>query len=215
MKSYHQIKVYAALTILLFVTGCGINPSELKFEPFHKKEFSSRDKKASVVKNTAMDLITDGHVLIGFIDLRQNIESCFPDTGCQNIRESLKVHEDEEEYEVFSQSEKKQPSREEELQFEAAKVGGDKISMLQDVKIETGISKQICNYYNTFSYTIDGKVYTSTTCGSYRTVYGTLHSKIKRALVWRFEPSLAGSKANIDALKVALNTIDEKNIKAE
>lgn len=209
MKYYHHIRFYSLL-VVISLSGCGFDPTVLKFEPFHKQTFSARKDKAVRVNDKSLELIAQGHVLIGFIDLRQNIQSCYPDSGCQNIRE-LYNWDEEEEYIPTKNKPLAEYPREAELEYEAADVGGDKVTVLEEKSIQTQISKQICTYMYPVTYTVEGKVYSYMQCGGYRTVYGTLYSKIKRALVWRYEPSLASSEQNIHALKIALNTIGKND----
>ena len=190
---------------LLFI-GCTIQPTELEFKSFHKKSFSPRDNKAVLTLDKSMHLILQGYVLIGYIDLRQNLTICYPDSGCQKVRDS---YIEDAEGEEIGPAPKNYP-REDELGYEIAEVGGDKFNLLEEKAFQDKISKQVCSYYYTTSYVIDGKLYSNTTCSNYYTVHGTLDVKIKRALAWRFAPELASSEDNINALKHALETITKK-----
>ena len=207
MKFYHFPGV-VTLSVVLILGGCGIDPTVLKFEPFHNQTFSARKNKAARVNEQSMELISQGYILLGYIDLKQNIKSCYPDTGCQNIRDLYRTDEEDEVY--ISVSNKKEYPREDELEFEAAEVGGDKVSVLEEKDVQKQISKQICTYMYPVTYTVEGKTYTYMQCGGYRTIFGVLYSRIKRALVWRLEPTLAASEQNINALKLALGTIGKE-----
>lgn len=197
---------------VLFLGGCTFQPTVLEFKPFHQTEFTPRKDQAKVVQDNVMQLVTQGYVLIGYIDLRQNLTACYPDSGCRNIRDAYLPGADED---AKSGSKVVYP-REQELGFEAAHVGGDKVSLLEEKDIQEAISKTLCSYWYTTTHTYNGNTYVTTQCGSWYTVHGTLNAKVKRALVWRYEPALASSNDNIAALKTAVTTINaQKNASAQ
>lgn len=202
-------KLASLLFLSLLVSGCSILPTELEFKPFHKSTFPPRDGKAKLTTDKSMQLISQGYVLLGYIDLKQNLIVCYPDTGCQKIRDLYQNNFDDDDDDIIAPS--TAYPREEELAYEVSNYGGDKYSLLDEKDIRETVSKQVCTYWYTTSYTIEGNTYYNTNCGGYRTVFGTLDTKIKRALVWRLNPELAVSEDNITALKQALQTITEKN----
>lgn len=189
--------------IILILGGCAIKPTVLDFTAFHKAPFSARDAKANISTQNAMRLIADGNVLIGYIDLRQNLRSCYPDNGCKQIHHS---NSDSDESYDFIGTEVKYP-REEELGYEIARLGGDKYSLLEEINTTEVISKNVCTNWGVSTNWVNGVLQVIPICNGYSKVYGTLSVKIKRALVWRHEPDLAASDDNIRALKSALDTI--------
>ena len=175
--------VIVAVSLL---SGC-VQPRVLKYESFQHKSFSKRSKPAEYYQGSPEAIMRDGFLLIGYIDLKRNIRACYDDFTCRNISSEY-------------------PPRTE-LQSEAAERGGDRISLLEERIGLEKVTKSVCNSYTTQTYTIDGKVYTTTICASYSHYKGHREVKISKALVWRYEPQLATPEANLGAIHQAMDAM--------
>jgi ankyrin repeat protein len=176
----------AVLLSASLLSGC-VQPKVLKYESFQHKSFSKRSKPAEYYEGSPEAIMRDGFLLIGYIDLKRNIRACYDDFTCRNISSEF-------------------PPRTE-LQSEAAERGGDRISLLEERIGLEKVTKSVCSSYTTQTYTIDGKVYTTTICASYLHYKGHREVKISKALVWRYEPQLATPEANLGAIRQAMDAM--------
>jgi len=173
----------------LMLTACMTMPLEVSYTSFAKQSFSERSQPAKKYQGTVDELLTGEYLLIGFIDVRRNIKKCFEGEACSQITEKFPTVAD--------------------VQNEAAKNGGDVVLVLDKKFIVERVTKQICTNYYTYTYTIEGKTYTNTSCSAYMTKYGTLESTINRALVWRYTPNKNNLDANTAAIADAMKTLAE------
>src|SRR5262245_3985807 len=66
-----------AVCVLIF-TGC-VAPKVVDYKPFHKKSFASRKQDAELLERSTSEVLASGYLLLGYIDLRQNIRTCYVD----------------------------------------------------------------------------------------------------------------------------------------
>lgn len=159
----------------------------VKYEAFQERTYPERSKPASYHNGSAQELLEGDYILIGFIDLRKNIQKCFDDNSCTQINDS--------------------PMSQADLAQEAAQRGGDIISLLEDRRILEKVQKKVCTGTTTTSYYIDGKMYTTTVCVSYATYDGFLEATISRALIWRYDPKSANAEVNFRAMQKAMQSL--------
>jgi uncharacterized protein len=174
--------------VVLAVLSACIPPSVLQYTAFHEDQFPPAEKPAEFNKKSTAELLRGGYLLIGYIDLRRNIRTCYTDGTCEKHAEPGLSSE--------------------QLQLEAAKRGGEIISLLDERNLSEQRNKSICNSYTTRTITVNKKTQTITTCTSYRTVHGKLEATVSRALIWRHDPLKAGGEANARAIESALATIE-------
>lgn len=172
---------------LLLLCGC-VPPRVLEYTSFHNRDFSERRTPARIQAVPVAELLKDGYLLIGYMDLRRNVRTCYEDNQCENHSDTL-------------------PSNDE-LQREAAQRGGDVLTLLEDRTVIEKREKTYCTSSSTTVITIDKTPQIITTCNAYRSVAGKLEAKISRALVWRHDPEGARGKANAQAIDAALKTLD-------
>jgi uncharacterized protein len=175
-----------ALCIFAF-TSC-VAPKVVEYKSFHNKAFAPRKQTAELQEKSTSELLAGGYLLIGYMDLRHNIRTCYTDGTC--VQHSAAP-----------------PARTDLLQ-EAAHRGGDIVTILDERSLREPNNKSECTGYYSHSTTVNGKTVTTTSCMSYKTTPGTLEAKVSRALVWRYDPEAAGSDANANAIEQALLTLE-------
>lgn len=176
------------LSIGLALVAACVPPRVIQYTPFQDREFSERKTPAAVQDRAAADLLKSGYLLIGYIDLRRNVRTCYEDNQCVNHSDVL-------------------PSRDE-LQREAALHGGDVLTLLEDRTVIEPRNKSFCTNTTTTTVTVNKIPQVTTICTSYATVRGKLEAKISRALIWRHDPEAARGDANARAIEAALKTIE-------
>jgi ankyrin repeat protein len=177
----------ALVLCALIFTGC-IAPKVIEYKPFHNGGFKARARSAQLQDASAPDLLGGGFLLIGYMDLRQNIRSCFEDGACVAHSTAPPVVDD--------------------LLQEAARRGGDIVTLLDERDVRERTSKSECTSFYASTMMVDGKPIVTTTCGNYKYTNGTLEAKTRLALVWRHEPDMAVDDANAVAIEKALQTLE-------
>ena len=119
------------LGLLLALAGC-VPPVVLNYQGFHNIDFAPRRQPAQIHARPVEDLLKGGYLLIGFIDLRQNVRECFDDGTCRKISD-------------------KPPSRED-VQRIAAERGGDVASIVEEKQILEKIKTTHCTSFSTYTY---------------------------------------------------------------
>ncbi len=180
--------------LALLLAGC-VPPVVLNYQGFHNTDFAARSRPAEIHAKPVEELLKGGYLLIGYIDLRQNVRECFDDGTCRKISD-------------------KPPSRED-VQRIAAERGGDVVSMVEEKQILEKIKTTHCTSFSTYTYTLQGKVYTNTVCTASVTRHGHREAKLTRALIWRHEPKLATAEANDRAIRLAMESLDRTYRTAE
>lgn len=176
------------LVICIFVfTGC-VAPKVVEYKPFHKKSFPSRKQPAELQERSTSEVLASGYLLIGYMDLRQNIKTCYVDGTC--VQHSIAP-----------------PARTDLLQ-EAAKRGGDVVTILEERSIRERAVRTECTGFYSYTTTVDGKPMVHTSCLSYKSTEGTIEAKVSRALVWRYDPEASVSEVNANAIERALLTLE-------
>lgn len=173
--------------LLLLLAGC-VPPVVLNYQGFHNTDFASRGRPAEIYTKPVEELLKGGYLLIGYIDLRQNVRECFDDGSCRKISDKV-------------------PSREEVRRI-AAERGGDVVTMVEEKQILEKVKTTHCTSFSTYSYTLQGKVYTNTVCTASVTRHGHREARLTRALIWRHEPKLATADANERAIRQAMESLD-------
>jgi hypothetical protein len=146
------------------------------------------DRRAEMQQKTAADLLANGYLLIGYIDLRRNVRTCYDDGQCVDHSEAL-------------------PSPDE-LKQEAAGRGGDVVTLLEERTVLEQRDKSICTQTSVSVIMVDNTPQVTTMCTAHRTVPGKLEAKISRALIWRHDPAAADGEANARAIEAALETLE-------
>ncbi|MEC5386069.1 ankyrin repeat domain-containing protein [Uliginosibacterium sp. H3] len=174
----------------------GCVPSKLlKYSAFHEREFAPRSKPAEIQQRSTAEVLAGGYLLIGYIDLRRNVRTCYVDGSCTNHADKAPADTD--------------------LQQEAAQKGGDVVTILEERAIVEKNDKSICTSFYSTTTMVNGTPVTTTYCSSYRIVPGKLEALISRALVWRLEPAMAGSDANARAIETALKVLEAAQLADE
>lgn len=173
--------------LLLLLAGC-VPPVVLNYQGFHNTDFAARSRPADIYTKPVEELLKGGYLLIGYIDLRQNVRECFDDGSCRKISDKV-------------------PSREEVRRI-AAERGGDVVTMVEEKQILEKVKTAHCTSFSTYSYTLQGKVYTNTVCTASVTRHGHREARLTRALIWRHEPKLATADANERAIRQAMESLD-------
>lgn len=169
--------------------GC-VPPRVLDYTSFHSRNFSPRKDPARIESATAGELLRNGYLLIGYMDLRRNVRTCYQDNTCDSYSDPLPSHD--------------------ELRREAADRGGDVLTVLEDRTVIETKNKSYCVGFTTTVVMIQNTPQTISVCNSYRTVPGKLEAKITRTLIWRHDPEAAQGEANARAIDTALKTIEAK-----
>lgn len=168
--------------------GC-VQAKLLKYSSFQNREYSSRAKPAEVQQKTTAELLSGGYLLIGYIDLRRNVRTCYEDNSCVN-------HSDK-------------PPEPGELQQEAAAKGGDVVTVLEERTILEKNDKSVCTRTTTTYIYVNKQMIPQTICASSVQIAGRQEAKISRALVWRHDPVAANSDANANAIEAALKAVEK------
>lgn len=189
MTRLFDLSRHAILPFLCLVTlsGC-VSPKVVDYKAFHDREFSARAKAADIQQKTTADLFEGGYLLLGYIDLRRNVRTCYDDGQCVSHSDVL-------------------PSRDD-IRQEAAQRGGDVVTLLEERTILEQHNKSYCISFSTTTVMVNKVPQVITTCTGYRTVPGKLEAKITRALIWRHDPQAARDDANARAIDAALKTLE-------
>jgi len=169
------------------LSGC-VPAQVVQYTAFHNRDFSERKKPAEQQTRPAKEMLQTGYLLIGHIDLRRNVRTCYEDNQCVN-------HSDP----TLSM---------EALQAEAAKRGGDVLTLLEDRTIIETHNKSVCTNYSTTTTVVNNVPIVSTYCSASRTVPGKREARISRALIWRNDPITARGEANARAIESALKVME-------
>jgi ankyrin repeat protein len=180
--------------LLLLLAGC-VPPVVLNYQGFHNVEFAPRSRPAEIHTKPVEDLLKGGYLLLGYVDLRQNVRECFDDGSCRKISETV-------------------PSRED-VQRIAAERGGDVVTLVEEKQVLEKIQTSVCTAHSTYSYVLQGRVYTNTICTSSITRHGHREARLTRALIWRHEPKRATAEANDRAIRQAMESLDRTYRPAE
>ncbi|MBI3546072.1 MAG: ankyrin repeat domain-containing protein [Gammaproteobacteria bacterium] len=186
-RGQHRWMLRSLFGACLFLGAC-VAPRVLEYTSFHKHDFPARTEPAKIQTTAAADLLKNGYLLIGYIDLRRNLRTCYEDNQCENHSDISPAHD--------------------ELQREAAQRGGDVLTLLEDRTVIEPRNKSYCSSTTTTVVTIDNMPRTITICASTHNVAGKLEAKISRALIWRYDPEAARGEANAQAIDTALKTIE-------
>jgi ankyrin repeat protein len=168
-----------------------VPPSVVQYTSFHDREFSERSKPAEIQQKSTADLLGGEYLLIGYIDLRRNVRTCYEDGKCVDHSDPL-------------------PSRDN-LRQEAASRGGDVVTLLDERTILEPNDKSYCTSTSVSVTFVNNAPVTTTTCNSYKTVPGKLEARVSRALIWRHDPAAARGDANARAIEAALKTLEATN----
>jgi len=174
--------------LFILMSACTL-PLEVSYKSFGGKMYSNRGIPAKIHRGDVSGLLNGEYLLIGFIDIRRNDKKCYDGEGCSKINDKFSTITD--------------------VQIEASKNGGDVVFVLDKKFIVERISKSVCNYYSTVSYTVNGNSYTTSFCASSSTIPGKLESTISRALVWRHTPNQNNVEANSVAIAEAMHTLEK------
>jgi hypothetical protein len=184
-----QFSTIWRLVLAIFVfTGC-VAPKVVEYKSFHNRTFSVRNKAAEQQQKSTSELLAGGYLLIGYIDLRRNIQTCYDDNYC--VQHSTT------------------PPARSELLLEAAHRGGDVVTLLDERTVLERNDRSDCTGYYTYTTMVNNKPIVNTSCRSYKVTPGKLEAKISRALVWRYDPDAAVSDANAKAIEQALQTLEQ------
>ncbi|MBI5550382.1 MAG: ankyrin repeat domain-containing protein [Desulfobacterales bacterium] len=162
----------------------------VKYEPLQGSVFPSRKGPAQRHDASIEALLSNGYLLIGYIDTRQNIRDCWDSNQCEDIIENG-------------------PS-EEQLRIAAAENGGDVVTWIDGKTDLEKLSKSYCSNHTTTTVTLNGKVSTIKVCTSTVTVNGYREFRTDRALVWRLDPLHATAEANQWAIERAMERLDQE-----
>jgi ankyrin repeat protein len=183
------------LLVCIFVFTSCITPKVVEYKSFHKQSFSSRKQPAELQETSTAELLASGYLLIGYMDLRQNIKTCYVDGTCVQHSSA--------------------PPQRTDLLIEAAKRGGDVVIILDERSIRERNDRTECTGFYSYTTTVDGKSMVHTNCLGYRTTQGTIEAKVSRALVWRYDPEASVSETNANAIERALLTLETVADKAD
>lgn len=188
----NRSKGLTCLLLCFMTVGC-TTPTVIKYTSFSDSSFPTRPT-AKWEDATVEQVIKEDYLLIGHLDYQKKIRICYTDNYCRRVAEQSYQHED--------------------ILQEAAKKGGDIVTVLhEDTQLEK-VSESYCSNYYTSTYVdADGNTHYMTTCSSYYTQTGYLEKKLVKALVWRYDPALSKSKSNIIATQKALEFFQNSNKK--
>ena len=181
------MRACAGIVLSLLVAAC-VAPRVVNYTPFQKEHFSERSRPAEIQKKSAAQLLDGGYLLIGYIDLRHNVRTCWDDGQCVNHSEPVLTDDD--------------------LRGEAARRGGDVITLLDERTVLEEKDKSVCTATTTTVVMINKTPQLITVCASYRSIPGKREVRISRALIWRHDPAAAHTEANARAIDAALKTIE-------
>jgi ankyrin repeat protein len=177
----------ASWLVLAALSGC-VPPRVVHYTSFQDREFSQRHQPATLQEKSAAELLNGGYLLIGYLDLRRNLRTCYENGQCVNHSDTL-------------------PSREE-LLAEAALHGGDVLTLLEERTLIERHDKSVCASYHTTTTMVNNVPQVITSCASNRTVAGNMEARVSRALIWRYDPDAARSDANARAIESAMRTLE-------
>lgn len=186
-RPFNWNSIVAVVLCVLIATGC-VLPKVIEYKSFHNSTFKARTHPAQLQDASTLDLLGGGYLLIGYIDLRQNIRSCYDDGACVNHSNAPPVVDD--------------------LLIEAARRGGDVVTLLDERDLRDRTSKAECTGFYSTSIMVNGKPVVTTNCAGYRYTNGILEAKSRLALVWRHEPDMPLDDANAIAIEKALQTLE-------
>lgn len=177
----------ALLIGVLALTGC-IAPKVIEYTAFHDREFPQRGAAAQIQQKSTAELIDTGYLLIGYIDLRRNVRTCYQEGQCVDHSDVLPSTDD--------------------VRQEAAARGGDVVTLLEERTVLEQNDKSVCTNMATMVRMVNNVPQVITYCSAYRSVPGKLEAKITRALIWRHDPDAARGEANARAIDNALKTLE-------
>ena len=186
-------KIFISLILVFVLTSCvTTEPLKVTYKNIYKTEFNSRSKPAKIYDGEIKELLNGQYLLLGYIETERSIRKCFEDNTCEEITN--------------------EPPKENDISVSAAEQGADLVSIIENKIILTPVTKSVCTNYLTYSYLIDGKVYTSQTCSNYVYYNGFMEQHISRALIWRLSeyPIAPEQKYNtIQQAKMYVRETDE------
>ncbi len=189
MRRFLVVRRGAGLSVACFAWLVGCVPAKVvDYKPFQDRAFTQRQRPAEIQQKTTAELFDGGYLLIGYIDVRRNVRTCYDDGQCVNHSDALPSPDD--------------------LRQEAAQRGGDVVTLLEERTILEQRNKSVCTNVSTTTVMINKVPQVITTCTAYRTTPGKLEAKISRALVWRHDPQAARGEANARAIDAALKTLE-------
>ncbi len=181
-----NIRLLTATLVSAFTLSACVSHQQVEYTSFHDRYFSSRDH-AEMQNRTTAELFLDGYLLLGYMDLRRNIQTCYGYGNCT-------VHND-----IALSGE--------ELSKEAAKRGGDVVSLLEETSVVVPVVSSYCiSSYTQMIQSGDSQI-PIFICSGYSYNYGKQEREISRALIWRYDPEAALSDANTEAIEAALTTL--------
>jgi uncharacterized protein len=172
---------------LAIAAGC-VPPKVVRYTSFHDREFSARSQPATIQEKSSAELLGSGYLLIGYLDLRRNVRTCYETGGCVDYADTL-------------------PSRDE-LLTEAARRGGDVVTLLEERTVIEANDKTICTNMSTSVKMVNDVPQVTATCTTHQRIPGKLEAKISRALIWRQDPDAARSDANARAIELAMKELE-------
>lgn len=182
-----MIRGHLAWLVCVMLAGC-IPPQVVQYTSFHERDFSQRNQPATLQQKPAAELLNGGYLLIGYLDLRRNVRTCYEDGQCVAHSDPIPSNDD--------------------LLSEAASRGGDVVSLLDERTVIEQRDKSICTNTYTTVIMVNNAPQVSTHCSAYRTIPGKIEARISRALIWRLDPEAARGEANAHAIDVAMKTLE-------
>lgn len=173
------------VSMLVLVSCSSANVS--RYQSFHNKQFDTRTQPARFYKGTPESLMGRGYLLIGYIDLKRVIRICYTNYDCRAIAG-------------------KYPDRAE-LQAEAARRGGDQISLLEDRTILEPVEESACVHYAEAPKDAPKGEQAARKCLERERRKGFREVKFTKALVWRYSPREATVEANHKAIREAMKSM--------
>jgi len=183
------LRISLLLLSLSFLHSC-VLPIKVHYVKFHKESFSTRPQPAVLHQGDIDELLKGDYLLIGYMDVLQNMKGCYSNNTCTTITEG--------------------GATEAQVLAAAAKRGGDKVSVLEESLILTPDTLSVCSFYTTTTTSDkDGNPITTVTCASYEYYDGHREQWQRRVLLWRHTPVTDTVEKNSQAMQQAQQTLTE------
>lgn len=182
-----MVRGHLARLACVLLAGC-IPPQVVQYTAFHDRDFTPRNQPATLQQKPAAELLNGGYLLIGYLDLRRNVRTCYENGQCVAHSDPIPSHDN--------------------LLSEAASRGGDVVSLLDERTVIEQRNKSVCVNTSTSVVMVNNVPQVTTHCTAYQTIPGKIEARISRALIWRLDPEAARGEANAHAIDVAMKTLE-------